>query len=728
MQQKLGLFDLAAAYHQRGALADAEKVCAQILASTPDDFQASHLLGVIRYSQGRHREALELIGAAVEKNPGAAHPWSNLGLVLHQLERYDEALASYERALLLAPDFPEALNNRGLTLHELGRYEAALDNYHRALALRPHYAEALYNRGNALQALGRHEEAIASYDRTLALRPDYPEALNNRGLVLYQLKRLEAAVASYDKAIAHRPRYAEALHNRGNALAALKRHGEAIASLDRALAVRPDHVEALTARASVLKRLNRYEECLADLEKALALDPEHRYAFGGLANAALTICDWTRTARIAGELPARVAAGSLIPSLTLLGYSSSASLQLQCAKNSITHLIPVAHQALWKAGARHHDTLRIAYVSADFHRHATAFLMAELFELHDRSRFEVLGVSFGPDDGSDMRARLVAAFDRFHDVASCSDYEAAKLLNDQVDIVVDLKGLTLDCRPGIFAHRPAPIQVSYLGYPGTMGADFIDYVIADPIVLPFDQQPFWTERIVHLPDCYQVNDSKRRIAAHTPTRRAAELPDRGFVFCCFNNTWKIAPPVFDVWMRLLQAVDGSVLWLMRSNIAAEVNLRKQAAARGVDPVRLVFAANLPLEDHLARHRLADLFLDTLPYGAHTTASDALWAGLPLVACRGEAFAGRVAASLLAAVGLPELVTSNLADYEALALRLARDPALLRGFRERLARNRLTSALFDTDGFRRQIEAAYLTMWERFEGGQPPQSFSVPRSP
>jgi protein O-GlcNAc transferase len=386
-------------------------------------------------------------------------------------------------------------------------------------------------------------------------------------------------------------------------------------------------------------------------------------------------------------------------------------------QDTLGYLVPAAPQPLWTGKARPHGKLRIAYLSADFYRHATAFLMAQLFELHDRSRFEVLGVSFGQDDRSDMRARLLAAFDRFHDVGSRSDYDVAKLLHElEVDIAVDLKGLTLDCRPGILAYRPAPVQVSYLGYPGTMGADFIDYVIADPIVLPLDQQPLWTERIVHLPDCYQVNDSKRQISTRTPTRREVDLPERGFVFCSFNNNWKITPPVFDVWMRLLRAVDGSVLWLIWDNAAAERNLRREAAARGVDPARLVFAATLKVEEHLARHRLADLFLDTLPVNAHTTASDALWAGLPLLTCCGESFSGRVAASLLAAVDLPELVTSNLADYEALALRLATDPTLLRAFRKRLEQNRSTSALFDTDRFRRHIEAAYLTMWERFARG------------
>jgi predicted O-linked N-acetylglucosamine transferase (SPINDLY family) len=351
--------------------------------------------------------------------------------------------------------------------------------------------------------------------------------------------------------------------------------------------------------------------------------------------------------------------------------------------------------------------------------------MAELFERHDRSRFEIIGVSFGEDDKSKMRKRLVAAFDEFYDVSEKSDEEVATLLHDlQVDIAIDLKGHTQESRPGILAYRPAPIQTSYLGFPGTMGTEFIDYIIADKTVAPFEHQPFYTEKIVHLPDCYQVNDSKRRIAERTPMRQEAGLPETGFVFCCFNNNWKITPDVFGVWMRLLHAVEGSVLWLLGDNESAERNLRKEAQARGIDPARLVFAGRLPLEDHLARHRLADLFLDTLPVNAHTTASDALWAGLPVLTCEGTAFAGRVAASLLNAIGLPELVTHRIEDYEALALRLAKDPCLLEGYRNRLATNRLTHPLFDTDRFRRHLEAAYLQLWEIWQRGEQPRSFAV----
>jgi predicted O-linked N-acetylglucosamine transferase (SPINDLY family) len=385
----------------------------------------------------------------------------------------------------------------------------------------------------------------------------------------------------------------------------------------------------------------------------------------------------------------------------------------------------VPAQPLWNGAIRHHDRLRIAYLSSDFCSHALSFLMAELFEIQDRARFEVLGISFGPDDQSDTRARLVRAFDQFHDVRSESDLDVAKLLNDlHVDIAIDLNGHTRGARSGILAHRAAPIQVSYLGYPGTMGADFIDYVIADKTVLPFDRQPFYTEKIVHLPDCYQVNDSKRQIAARTPTRHEAGLPDEGFVFLCINNNYKITRPVFDVWMRLLGAVEGSVLWLLQDNADAKENLRKGAAARGIDPARLVFAGRLEPAEYLARYRLADLFVDTLPYNAHTTASDALWAGLPLLTCRGASFAGRVATSLLHAAGLPELATSDLGEYEALALRLATDATLLRGLRHRLAQNRATCPLFDTDRFRRHIESAYTTMWELQQRGESPRSFSV----
>ena len=352
-------------------------------------------------------------------------------------------------------------------------------------------------------------------------------------------------------------------------------------------------------------------------------------------------------------------------------------------------------------------------------------MIAELFEIHDRNRFEIIGVSYGPDDGSNIRSRLIKSFDRFFDVATRTDEEIAKLLRDlKIHIAVDLKGHTTDARLGILARRAAPIQATYLGFPGTSGADFIDYVIADKIVLPADQQPFFSENIVHLPDSYQVNDSKRQISSPIPSRDELGLPEDGFVFCCFNNTWKLTSGLFDIWMRLLTATENSVLWLYQSNALAAVNLCKEAQARGVDPARLVFAPHKDVPEHLARLTRADLFLDTLPYNAHTTASDALWAGVPVVTCLGQTFAGRVAASLLHAVGLPELVTKSLEEYEALALQLATEPVLLASIKQKLQQNRLTAPLFDSERFRRHIEAGYATMWEMQQRGEGPRSFRV----
>jgi protein O-GlcNAc transferase len=686
------LLDRAIACHQRGQLGEAERLYLEILKTEPGHFDAQHLLGIIRHQQGRGIEALALIDAALQVRPDSAQALANQGLVLCELRRYDEALARADRALVLRPDFVEAHNNRG----------------------------------NALQRLKRYDEALASFDKVLALRGDFVEAHNNRGNALQGLKRYQEALASYDRALALRPGYAEAFYNRGSALKELTRYAEALASFDRAMALRPNHAETLFNRGDTLHELKRYAEAIKSYEQAIAIRPDHPYAYSGLAESALAICDWTRTAKLAERLAALVAGRkAIVNPFTLIRLTDDAALHFQCAAAFIADKIGGPRAPMWTGRVWSHAKLRIAYLSADFHSHATAHLMAELFERHDRARFEVHGVSFGRDDGSEIRSRVIKAFDRFHDVRGKSDREVAKLLNDlEVDIAIDLKGYTQDSRPEILSHRPAPIQVSYLGYPGTMGADFIDYIIVDKVILPFDRQPHYAEKIVQLPDCYQVNDRQRAIAERTPTRAEAGLPDAGFVFCCFNNNYKITPAMFDVWMRLLARVPGSVLWLLRETADAEANLRREAQARGVDPTRLVLAGRLKLDEHLARHRLADLFLDTLPYNAHTTASDALWASLPVLTCQGQAFASCVAGSLLNAVGLPELVTQNLADYEALALALAQDVARLGGLRAKLAQNRDTHPLFDTDRFRRHIEAAYLRMWDIWQRGETPQSFAV----
>ncbi len=725
--------DDAEALNNRGVTLRALKRLEEALASydralslRPNDAEALNNRGNVLKELMRHDEALASYDRALALRPGRAEVLYNRGTALQELKRYDEAVASYDRALALRPGYAEALNDRGNALKGLKRLDEALASYDRALSFRPGYAEALYNRGVALHELKRLDEALASYDRALSVRPDYAEALCNRGNALKELKRIEEALTSYDRALALRPDDAKALNNRGNALQELNRLEEALASYDRALFLWPDYADALYNRGNALQELKRLDEALANYERALAARADHPYALSGAAYCAIKLCDWDWRTRFAGELTAHVLGKkSIIFPFVLLGYSGDPALQLQCARRYIENIVPLSPRPFWTGETWRHDKLRIAYLSADFRSHAAAYLTAGLFEQHDRSRFEIIGVSFGLDDGSAMRKRVLAAFDAFHDVRRTSDQDVAKLLYDrQVDIAVNLMGHTADSRPGIFAHRPAPVQVNYLGYPGTMGADFIDYIIADEVVAPFEDQRFYTERIVHLPECYQVNDSKRAIAARTPTRAAMGLPERGFVFCCFNNNWKIAPEVFDVWMRLLHLVEGSVLWLLRASEGAERNLRKEARRRGIDPSRLTFAGRIPPDEYLARYRLADLFLDTLPYNACTTASDALWAGLPVLTCKGEAFAERVAASLLRAVGLPELIAADLEEYAALALKLGRDPVLLADIKAKLARHRDTYPLFDTARFARHIEAAYTTMWETWQRGEAPKSFGV----
>ncbi|HSS13354.1 MAG TPA: tetratricopeptide repeat protein [Rhizomicrobium sp.] len=602
---------------------------------------------------------------------------------------------------------PEVLVNLGNVLAAQKRRDEALTSFDRALQARPDLFEALYNRANTLLDLHRSAEALEDYNRVIALRPDFPSGWNNRGTALRRLRRLEESLASYDHVVQLAPAHVNAHTNRAIVLFDLGKLDQALLAADAALALQADFSEALYIKGNILRDLGRLKDARDCFRRILETAPHHGFALNGLAQTAASLCDWHEMAALSPRLDSDVRAGhSLIQPFVLLGYSEDAALLRRCAEN-YTHRMAPAQPALWNGQSYGHGRIRLAYLSADFHTHPTAQLMVELFERHDRTRFEVSAFAFGPDDNSPMRQRLIKAFDCFEDVRRLSDLEVAHLLKSrEIDIAVDLNGHTHEARPGIFSHRPAPVQVNYLVYPGTTGARYMDYILADRIVLPLDQQPYFSEKIVHLPDCYQANDATRPVPA-PPSRAKAGLPAGGFVFCCFNNSWKITAPLFEIWMRLLQQVPGSVLWLLDS--PARDNLRAHATAHGVDAGRLVFAPRLKPDQHLARYPLADLFLDTLPYNAHTTCSDALWTDLPVVTCYGNTFQGRVAASLLKAIDLPELVTTRLADYEALALELAGNPALLKATREKLARNRLTTPLYDSECFRRNIEAAYEAM-------------------
>ena len=649
--------------HNAGQLEEAEQLYRRILELHRTDRQARYSLGVICLQQDRAAEALGLL------EPLAAEPPPNND---HQ--------------------YGDILSQCGRAKQALGRGDDALADYERALQSNARNAMALLYRGELMGGLGRFPEALENYESLARIAPGYDEVWFRRGTILWEMERLE----------------------------------EAWFSFRRALDCNPGRFSAAFNSGTVLLKLERYDEAFAAFEKARVLAPDHPYVLDGLAGAVLSGCDFARWPEYQALAIAAVRDRSaVLAPLDFLPFCNDGALRRRCSETFIVNRVPQPSVPLRTGGQYGHDRIRVAYLSADFRQHATAELIAGLIEAHDRTQFEIGAVSFGRDDGSVMRARLVKAFDWFEDVRLRNDADVAQWLKDRgIDIAIDLKGHTQESRPGILAHRPCPVQVHYLGYPGTIGAPWLDYILADARVLPFDQQALYSEKIVHLPQCYQVNDSTRTIA-ETPTRAEAGLPPQGFVFCCFNAAWKIAPVLFDTWMGLLAAVPGSVLWLLDDNATARRNLAAAAIARGVDASRLIFAPRLPPAEHLARHRLADLFLDTAPYNAHTTASDALWAGLPVLTLLGTQFDGRVAASLLETMGLPELVTHSMEDYETLALALARSPQPLQSLRARLEANRRTSRLYDTDRFRRALESAYRRMMEISRAGHAPESFTVP---
>lgn len=633
----------------------------------------------------------------------------------------ESAVATYRRCLSLSPASPEIHNNLGTALDQLGRLPEAVRCFEQALAFDPAYARPLVNLGKVLRQQGQAARAVATLQRGLALAPDSPRALTNLGLALADLGLRPDALAALRRAVAVDPGLAEAHTGLARILLELGDTAAALASVERATALEPAFADGWVSLATVLLILKRFPEALAAAERVLAQRPGDAAGLVVALHCSLRMCDWRKVAEV---LPRVRALDCGTEPFLLLAVSDDPEEQLRVARMRAATAAADRH-ALPQRQARRTNRIRVAYVSGDFHLHATSFLLAELFELHDRSAFEILGVSFGPDDRSPLRARVLGSFDQWLEARERSDLEVATWLRErEVDIAVDLKGHTAYSRLGIFAHRPAPVQVSYLGYPGTLAAPCIDYLIADSFVIPAAEQRFYTESIAYLPGCYQPNDRRRRAADRVPMRGEAGLPEQGFVFCCFNNNWKITAPVFAAWMRLLAAVPGSVLWLLEDNLWAAEQLRREAAARGVAPERLVFCNRASVEDHLARHQLADLFLDTFPCNAHTTASDALWTGLPLVTCAGRTFAARVAGSLLRAAGLPELIAASLEEYERLALDLARTPQRLAAIRAGLIRNRPLLSLFDTPTYCRQLEAAYRRMWQFQQEGRAPETFHV----
>lgn len=735
-----------------GRAHDALACYERALALKPDSAEAHYNRGLALGDLRQYDLAVQSYERAAGLKEDYAAAWTNRGGLLHKLGRYEEALVSIDRALALQPNLPAAHNNRGITLRMLGRLQEALASFEAAIALGPNYADAHANRGVTLRTLERYGEALACLDRALELQPRYAEAHAHRGDTLHALQQFEEALASYDRAIALLPRSAEAHARRGTTLNGMRHYVEALVSFDRALAVDPGcliaHVnrgvtlkelkrldEALGSidqairlgagdahvhyyRGALLQELNAFEEAIASYERGLAIAPQTRLLRGNSRHARMQICDWNGFEDDKTAISAALERGEeLITPFVLLSLIDSPALQRRAAE--ISRLKKPQRNPLPSLTRQpSHDRVRIGYFSSDLRNHAVAMLTAGLFETHDRSRFELTAFSLGSHVPDELRSRVAATFDRFLQVDGQSDRAVAALARElEIDIAVDLGGYTRDARPGIMALRAAPIQASYLGYLGTLGGN-VDYLLADSVLIPAAARAHYSEQIAYLPS-YQVNDSKRPGTGHAFTRAALGLPASDFVFCCFNNTYKITPETFDSWMRILGAVPGSVLYLLGGVPVAERNLRREAGLRGIAPERLVFGGSLPFAEYLARYRSMDLFLDTLPYNAGTTASDALWTGLPVLTLPGESFASRMAASVLTAAGLPELIAQNRADYEHRAIELASDARRLAALKLKLAASRGQCLLFDTASFARNLESLYQQMYQRHLSGLPP---------
>lgn len=741
---------------------DAVKAFEDVLRREPRHAGALNLLAIVLTQAGQFQAAEGYLQRALRENPGSDATLYNYGVVLKALKKPADAYDQFSRALAINPSAAATWNNRGAALNDLKRYDEAVNDFDRALSIDPRYAEAAYNKGKALVALVRYADARKAFEQALALNGAFADAWYGLGRVHLLSEQFDQASAAVDRALALAPNLAEAWIARGDISLAGKNdkeagesyrkaaginpalaeawlgqarvamrsdlHRDALGFLDRAIALRPDFVDAWLERAEIFRKFKEFDQTLACYDRLRQIDPDLKYMGGHRLHMMQHLCEFAPIEAETAALLDRIRGGKQVSfPFPLLSLASTAEDQLRCAR-AWARDIP-EFPALAAAAPYRHPRIRLGYFSADFHEHPVARLMVGVLEEHDRTRFEVTAIGVGADDGSKLRERIKGAADRFIDAREQSDQRTAEVMRElEIDIAVDLTGHTDGGRPMVFARRPAPIQVNYLGYASTMGAGFFDYIIADRIILPDEDRQNYSEQVAWLPDCYMPTDRHRTIAQRTPTRAECGLPEAGFVFCCFNNPFKITPQVFDIWMRLLDVVDGSVLWLSSASAIAMENLRREAERRGVARERLVFAPRLPdIADHLARHRQADLFLDTLPYNAHATACDALWAGLPMVTATGATFAGRVTASLLAAVGMPELVTTSLADYEALALKLARERNRLLELREKLAANRESLPLFDTKRFVRHIEAAYETMCQIHQSGRQPRHFSVDAS-
>ena len=691
----------------------------------PNYAEVYNSMGVALQSKGDLDGALDNYKKALSIKADYAEAHNHIGIALKDKGELTAAINHYKKAIKLKPSYSQAYNNMGITLMDKGDLAAAISSYKRAIKIKPNYAEAFSNMGNALKDEGNLDAAIKSYQQALDVNPSYTDAHNNMGTALKDKGNLDAAIGSYERVIKINPNSAEAYYNMGIALQAKDNLKVAQECYQQAIRIKPNYYQAYYNLGLIMELKGKLDLAIASYQQAITINPKYAKARAQKLHQQAHICDWGAIEQDRPLIPELGVLTQAVSPFSLLCFEDTPK---QHQMRSINYVTKTQHQQILPLGpcpSQKEKKLRIGYFSADFHTHATMLLMVKLFEHHNQKEFEIHAYSFGTNQQGELRQRLIKTVDKFHEVGHMNEREIALLAQGhKIDIALDLKGFTKDHRLGIFAYRAAPIQINYLGYPGTLGAKFIDYIVADEVVIPPPLENCYSERIIRLPHTYQPNDNSRIISDKIMTRMQMGLPEQGFVFCCFNNSYKISAVEFDIWMRILSKVTGSVLWLIGANKWAVNNLKQAAEKRGIASHRLIFANRVGQDIHLGRHRLADLFIDTFNVNAHTTASDALWAGLPLVTKVGQGFAARVAASLLTAVDLPELITQTEDEYESLILQLANNPKLLKKIRKKLGKTRLSAPLFDTERYTTHLEDGYQQAYQRHADGKPPKNIFV----
>lgn len=685
------LINEAVELFQKGHLEKSKEVSLKLLEMDQDNFDALYLLGIISFHLKEYQQSFKFLDKAIIINSNIPDLYNIYSLVLCQVNNFKEALKYLDKAIDIKPNYFDAFYNKGNVYFHLNEYDKSIENYKKSLSINPKNKDALNNLGNVYNETKSYINALDCYEKALGIDTNNSLAFYNKGKVLKALNRLDEAIISYNKAIELNKNFSEAYKNLGNLF------------LDK----------------------KKYNEAIFNHKIALKIDPNITFLGGTIIQSKCSICDWTDIENdkiiLENNILSEKKFSNPFPVISLI---DSPSLQKKVSEIFVKDLSNNIKK-IEKYKYKQNKKIRLGYFSSDFHSHATSHLMVELFEYHNKDKFEIYAFSFGKNDNSEIRNRLNKSFDKFFDVSLKSNDEIINICNENnIDIAIDLKGFTDNNRFGLFIQRCAPIQISYLGYPGTTGCNTMDYLIADSVLISDQNRKFYTEKIIYMPNSYQINESKKKISTKKFTRKDFGLNEDSFVFCCFNQTYKILPEIFNLWVKILKNVENSIIWLLSDNKISELNLKKEFNKNGIDVERIKFAQRLPLDEHLKRHSLADLFLDTYPCNAHTTASDALRTGLPLITLSGQSFASRVSASLLVSLDLNELITDNQDDYVNLAVKLAKNNELLNEIRNKLKENIKNKSLFNSKLFTKNIEIAFEKVYENYSKGKKPDHINI----